>query len=63
MIDFTLTHARSKRYGYAAQHLGTCSYLARSIEDFGAFETHDAYLARLKAQHGRKFGFWSMIDA
>ncbi|MDN2584373.1 DUF6880 family protein [Aquibium sp. ELW1220] len=63
MIDFTLTNARSKRYGYAAQHLGTCSYLARSIEDFGTFETHDAYLARLKAQHGRKFGFWSMIDA
>jgi hypothetical protein len=61
MIDFTLNKARSKRYGYAAQHLGTCADLGRSIEDFGEFETHDAYLARLKTQHGRKFGFWSLI--
>jgi len=28
MIDFTLTTARSKRYGYAAQHLATCAELA-----------------------------------
>ena len=60
MIDFTLTNARSKRYGYAAEHLGICADLARSIGDFGAFETHDAYLARLKTKHGRKFGFWSL---
>jgi hypothetical protein len=63
MIDFTLTTARSKRYGYAARHLSTCADLARGIEDFGTFETHDAYLARLKAQHGRKFGFWSLTKA
>ncbi|MDP3960186.1 MAG: hypothetical protein Q8Q26_09045 [Pseudorhodobacter sp.] len=58
MIDFTLTKARSKRYGYAAQHLATCAELASRIDDFGAFETHDVYVARLKAQHGRKYGFW-----
>ena len=63
MIDFTLTKARSKRYGYAAQHLTTCADLAGRIEDFGALETHDAYTARLKKEHGRKFGFWSLIEA
>ncbi len=63
MIDFTLTNARSKRYGYAAQHLGVCADLASRIEDFGAFETHEAYLGQLKSQHGRKFGFWSLINA
>lgn len=63
MVDYTLTKARSKRYGYAAEHLSTCADLARSIEDFGALETHDAYLARLKTQHGRKFGFWSLTKA
>lgn len=60
MIDFTLTNARSKRYGYAAKHLGTCADLARRIEDFGAIETYDTYFSRLKTQHGRKYGFWSL---
>jgi len=63
MIDFTLTKARSKRYGYAAEHLATCAELAGRIEDFGELETHDAYLAQLKSQHGRKYGFWSLTEA
>lgn len=63
MIDFTLTKARSKRYGYAAEHLATCAELAGRIEDFGELETHDVYLAQLKGQHGRKYGFWSLTEA
>lgn len=62
MIDFTLTKARSSRYRHAARHLIECASLASSIADFGAFETHDAYAARLKAEHGRKSGFWSLIS-
>ncbi len=63
MIDFTLTKARSKRYGYAAEHLATCAELAGRIKDFGELETQDAYLAWLKTQHGRKYGFWSLTEA
>lgn len=63
MIDFTLTRSRAKRYRYAAEHLVSCARLARDIPDFGAFETHDAYVARLKEEHGRKFGFWSLTAA
>ena len=63
MIDFALTEARAKRYRHAAEHLATCARLARDIRDFGAFETHDAYVARLKEEHGRKFGFWSLTAA
>lgn len=62
MIDFTLLKARSKRYGYAAQHLAACAELADRIEDFGELETHVAYLARLKSLHGRKYGFWSLTE-
>ncbi len=62
MIDFTLNKARSSRYGHAARHLLECADLASSIGDFGAFETHEAYSARLKAEHGRKSGFWSLIS-
>jgi hypothetical protein len=57
MIDFTLLSARSKRYGYAAQHLSECDGLASRIEDYGTFEPHAAYVARLKRDHGRKTGF------
>jgi hypothetical protein len=63
MIDFTLTRSRAKRYRYAAEHLVSCARLAREIPDFSAFETHDAYVARLKEDHGRKFGFWSLTAA
>ena len=62
MIDFTLTKARSSRYRHAARHLIECASLASSIADLGIFETHDAYVARLKAEHGRKSGFWSLIS-
>jgi len=59
MIDFSLDRAKYKRYGHAARHLQTCSYLAKRIEDFGAIPDHDAYVANLKALHGRKTGFWN----
>lgn len=62
MIDFTLTKARSSRYRHAARHFLECASLASSVADFGAFETHEAYAARLKAEHGRKSGFWSLIS-
>lgn len=62
LIDFTLTAARSTRYRHAARHLLECRGLAGEIADFGAFETHEAYHARLKAEHGRKSSFWSLID-
>ena len=61
MIDFTLSKARSKRYGYAAQHLAACAELARRIEGYRTFEPHDVYVARLKLEHGRKSGFWGHV--
>ena len=60
MIDFALTQSRSSRYGHAARHLRTCSGLAPAISDYGSFETHDAYVTRLRREHGRKTAFWSM---
>lgn len=62
MIDFTLAKARSSRYRHAARHLMECAGLATAIADFGAFETHDAYAARLRAEHSRKSGFWSLMS-
>lgn len=61
MIDFTLREARQKRYVYAAQHLATCADLANRIEDFAPLEPHEAYVARLRAAHGKKTGFWGQL--
>lgn len=62
MIDFTLVKARSSRYRHAARHFMECAALAEVIGDFGGFENHDAYAARLRAEHGRKSGFWSLVS-
>ena len=39
-----------------------CADLAGRIEDFGPVEPHRAYVARLKAEHGKKTGFWPRMD-
>ena len=62
MIDFTLTRSRSSRYKHAARHLLECESLSSALADFGAYERHDAYVARLRLQHGRKSSFWSLIS-
>ncbi len=61
LIDFTLTKARSSRYKHAARHLGDCARLAAFIPDYGAFDSHDIYVAGLRRQHGRKEAFWSAV--
>jgi hypothetical protein len=61
MIEDTLEGAKATRYRHAARHLRECRALEAGIGDHGGFETHDAFLARLKAQHGRKSGFWSQV--
>ncbi|MBV8456406.1 MAG: hypothetical protein JO122_07300 [Acetobacteraceae bacterium] len=61
MIDFSLTQARASRYGHAARHLRDCAGLAPTI-DYGSFETHEAYVNRLRREHGRKAAFWTMVS-
>jgi hypothetical protein len=61
MIDDALDGAKSKRYGYAARHILECRALDASIADYGEIEDHDAFVARLRAKHGRKTGFWGRL--
>lgn len=62
MVEFSLTQSRSSRYRHATRHFMECASLASSIGDFGSFETHETYADRLKAEHGRKSSFWSLIS-
>ena len=61
MIDFALKKGRAKRYQHAARHLAECESLASAVGDFGGFEPHERYHTRLKAEHGRKTGFWTLV--
>jgi hypothetical protein len=62
MIDFSLKNNRSGRYRHAARHQLDCSSLASAIKDFGRYEPHDVYEARLRREHRKKSSFWSLID-
>jgi hypothetical protein len=62
MVDFTLSRARGSRYSHAARHLRTCARLDDAIGDYGAFESHGCYLARLHEQHGGKDAFWGLLE-
>ena len=62
MIDFSLERACSTRYRHAARHLGTCHSLAPAIGDWSAMVDHRTSMARLRQEHGRKRGFWSLVS-
>jgi hypothetical protein len=61
MIDFTLKVKRPKRYPHAARHLETCHRLAAAINDWGELADHRSYMAQLRRDHGRKYGFWGEV--
>jgi hypothetical protein len=62
MIDDTLDGAKSGRYRHAARHLLECQSLDRDIKDYGSFETHAAFVTRIRAKHSRKTGFWARVS-
>jgi thioesterase domain-containing protein len=61
MVDFTLKVKRPKRYPHAARHLETCHRLAAAINDWGELVDHRSYMAQLRRDHGRKYGFWGEV--
>jgi hypothetical protein len=61
-FEFTLKENRVKRYRHAARHLAECASLAVAVGDFGNFEPHKRYSARLEAEYGRKTSFWALTS-
>jgi hypothetical protein len=60
MIEFALDQSRSSRYKHAARHLLECASLAANVGDFGKYETHEAFVARIRGKHRKKSSFWSL---
>ena len=62
MITDTIDGSKTKRYPHAARYLQECQVNAAVVGDFGSFPDHDQFLAALKQKHGRKYGFWDMVE-
>ncbi|TAM97328.1 MAG: hypothetical protein EPN45_19450 [Rhizobiaceae bacterium] len=69
LIDNILARARSKAYGHAARYLTRLVALAKDAGSCAAaakeagISDHAAYVLSLKAAHGRKSGFWSLVKS
>ena len=53
---------RSKRYRYAAEHLGQCERLEARIDDWQGFESHASFVGRLRQAFAQKWSFWQLLE-
>ena len=61
-ITDTLDGSKTKRYRHAAGHLSECQSCATVVGEFGRFPNHGQFHAALKQKHGRKYGFWELVE-
>ena len=61
MIEAILRRGWAKYYKRAARCLLDCAGLSSRIQDYGVYESHEAFEARLRRDHGRKESFWSLL--
>ena len=61
MIESILSRGWSKYYKRAARCMLDCAGLSSRITDYGVHESHEAFEARLRRDHGRKESFWSLL--
>jgi hypothetical protein len=62
LIDDILSRGKSPAYGHAARYLGTLDALSGRLPSDAPIDAHEHYRAGLKKSHGRKLGFWSLVD-
>jgi hypothetical protein len=62
MIEDSLDGAKATRYRHAARHLAECRSSYPAIDDYAGFPTHEQFVSALKQRHGRKYGFWQLVE-
>ena len=60
MVASILDRASANQYGYAIRYLKESESLS---PDASRIEGHDAFILRLRRDHGRKWKFWGLYDA
>jgi hypothetical protein len=61
MIESILDRASANQYGYAVRDVRNCESLAGQLPEDAGIEGHDAFMARLRKEHGRKSKFWELV--
>ncbi|MCW2241787.1 DUF6880 family protein [Azospirillum canadense] len=61
MIESILGRASASQYGYAVRDVRHCESLAGQLPEDAGIESHDAFMARLRQEHGRKAKFWELL--
>ena len=62
LVESVLERGSSKQYQYAARDLLSCARLAPHLPVPGSIESQAEFVARLQKAHGRKYGFWGLIE-
>ena len=62
MIEDSLDGAKATRYRHAARHFAECRSSHPAIDDYAGFPTHEQFVSALKQRHGRKYGFWQLVE-
>lgn len=61
LVEAVLEKALSRYYAYAAKDMASCRLFPPTLITTEEMESHEAFMARLKATHKRKLGFWSLV--
>ncbi len=62
MVESILERGSSRHYGYTARDVRKSTSLAGRVANDGGIEDHDAFVARLQREHGRKYSFWQLLQ-
>jgi thioesterase domain-containing protein len=62
LAEDVLRRASSRQYQYAVRDVRSCASLAPLLSAETGLENHDMFLARLRREHGRKAGFWALME-
>ncbi|PHK93396.1 hypothetical protein CR162_18850 [Pseudoroseomonas rhizosphaerae] len=62
LAEDVLRRASSRQYTYAVRDVRSCASLALLLPMEPDLESHEMFLARLRREHGRKAGFWTLLE-
>lgn len=62
LTEDVLRRAASKYYQYAARDVLSCARLAERLPNETGVESHTAFMERLRREHPRKIGFWTLLS-
>jgi hypothetical protein len=62
LLDDILVRGHSAAYSHGARYLAKLGDIAKSVAGDNGLEDHATYLLALKKAHGRKYGFWSLVE-